>query len=353
MKRSITTHDIEATIIGGAILGGGGGGLVEPGRQAARLALEIGTPRLWSIDEFGGQDTIVTVGLVGAPAAPDAHVTGADLLRSLELLRNHLPGSDRIVAVHTNENGSETTINGWLQSAVTGLPVIDFACNGRAHPTSVMGAMGLHTIPDYKAIQAYAGGSGDKYIEGVVTGGMEVTSSLVRRASVEANGWVAVARHPVTVEYAEANGAPGAISVAMEVGRHHIEGGVTAVAESLGGRIIANGTVRDYTCVQSGGRDIGVVRLDDAEETILHFANEYMVLEHGGERIARFPELISTFDEDGVPVPSAVVHKGQNLTVMAAPVDGIPMSPTMFMPELYAPLEAQLGMEFAPATHSG
>lgn len=348
MKRELTVDDIEAAVIGGAILGGGGGGFLEPGREAAHAALAVGTPQLWTIDEFAPDDVVVTVGLVGAPAAPEAHVSGAHLLRAFELLRQNLPSHQRLVALHTNESGSETTINGWLQSALTGLPVVDFACNGRAHPTSVMGAMGLHLLEDYVSVQAFAGGRGEKYMEGVVSGGMEVTSSLVRRASVEANGWVGVARHPVTIEYAVANGAPGAISEAITIGRRHIEGGVQAVAEYLAGSIVAEGRVREYRCVQSGGRDIGAVVLDDAAGTTIHFANEYMVLERDGERVARFPELITTFDQDGTPVPSAAVEEGQFLSVLYAPIDRLPLAKTMFMPELYTPLEEALGIRFAP-----
>lgn len=348
MKRPLTTDDIEAAVIGGAVLGGGGGGFLEPGRRAARTALQVGTPQLWTADEFDPQDMVVTVGLVGAPAAPDAHVSAAHLLRAFELLRQSLPDKRRPVALHTNENGSETTINGWLQSALTGLPVVDLACNGRAHPTSVMGAMGLHRVEDYTSVQAFAGGRSEKYLEGVVSGNMEATSSLVRRASVDADGWVGVARNPVTVDYAVSNGAPGAISEAIEIGRRHLDGGIEAVAGYLGGQIVAQGKVREYRCVQSGGRDLGLVALDDAAATVIHFANEYMTLEQNGSRIARFPELITTFAADGTPVPSAAVKEGQELMVLHAPVDRLPLARTMFMPELYEPLEEALGFRFAP-----
>ena len=74
MKRTLTPDDIEAAVYGGAILGGGGGGFIEPGLRTARLALQVGSPQLWSVDEFDEDVLSATVALVGAPAAPNAPV---------------------------------------------------------------------------------------------------------------------------------------------------------------------------------------------------------------------------------------------------------------------------------------
>jgi DUF917 family protein len=350
MKRKLTSDDLQAAIRGGAILGGGGGGIVEAGERAARLALEVGAPELWSVDEFDDNASTATVALVGAPAAPHPCLRPAHLLRSLELLRRELPPGRDLVALHSNENGAETTVNGWFHAAVSGLPVIDLACNGRAHPTSVMGALGLHTEAGYRSVQAWAGGSTENYVEGVASGQIEKTSALVRRASVEAGGLVAVARNPVSVGYARQHGAPGAISHAIQLGRTHLEGGVPAVARLLDGRIVAEGTVRSYDCRQQEGLDVGQLQLDDAAGTQLRFINEYMLLSQRGERLASFPQLIMTFDEQGLPVVSARVKPGMRIAVLLAPASRLLLSRTMHMPELYRPLEASLGERFAPET---
>jgi hypothetical protein len=55
-----------------------------------------------------------------------------------------------------------------------------------------------------------------------------------------------------------------------------------------------------------------------------------------------------TFNEAGEPVVSAHVRKGMRLRVMWAPGARLLLSRTMFMPELYIPLEASLGEAFAP-----
>lgn len=348
MKRKLTIEDVQAAVLGGAILGGGGGGILEAGERAAKLALQVGTPELWTVDEFSPEDVSVTVALVGAPAAPNPLVQPRHLMRSLELLRRELPEGQRMVAMHSNENGAETTVNGWIHSALCGLPVIDLACNGRAHPTSVMGALGLHTEDDYVSIQGYAGGAPERYIEGTARGKLEATSAVVRRASIDAGGMVAVARNPVTVEYAMRHGAVGAISFAIALGKAYLKDGVRAVAAQLGGRVVTTGTVRKYSCEQREGLDVGRVELDDDGKTTLHFVNEYMVMEQHGQATATFPDLVMTFAEDGSPLVSARVKQGQRVQVLHAPASSLLLSRTMFMPELYQPLERAIGQSFAP-----
>ncbi|MGW8568106.1 S-methyl thiohydantoin desulfurase domain-containing protein [Isoptericola sp. NPDC055881] len=347
MKRVLTAADAQAAVYGGAILGGGGGGFVSRGLRTAELALQVGTAELWTADEFAPDALTATVALVGAPAAPDPQVLPTQLLRALELLRRDLPAP--VSALHTNENGAETSINGWFHAAMTGLPVIDLACNGRAHPSSQMGAMGLHVREGYRSVQGYAGGKPAAAVEGSVTGRLDATSNVVRRASVEANGWVGVARNPVEVGYAVHHGAPGAISFAIALGERYLADGVAGAADHLGGEVVVSGTVAEYACRQSEGLDVGVAVLDDAESTRLHFVNEYMTLDVGGHRRASFPDLITTFDSDGRPLASADVEVGMQVSVLVAPAQNLLLSPTMYMPELYAPLESLLGFPFAPA----
>ena len=74
-----------------------------------------------------------------------------------------------------------------------------------------------------------------------------------------------------------------------------------------------------------------------------------MLLEQQGRRVARFPDLVMTFSDEGRPVVSAHVREGASLRVLVAPRARLLLSRTMFMPELYRPLEQSLGEAFAPA----
>ncbi|MEK3851361.1 hypothetical protein BK143_03275 [Paenibacillus peoriae] len=334
---------VEYAVYGGAVLGGGGGGWVEEGLRIGKLALEAGQPLLVPIDSFADDDLFVTVAVVGAPAAPDKYVKPVHYVKALEMVSSM---TGKVVrALHTNENGGETTINGWFQSALTGLPVVDFACNGRAHPTGTMGSMNLTELPNYVSHQAAVGGSGEHYMEVGITGSLDHVASLVRKTSVEAGGLVAVARNPVTAAYAKANGAPGAISRAIAVGEamlaHQGEAAIAAVTAELGGKVIAAGEVTECRLETSGGFDAGVVRIADSGRTYeMTFWNEYMSLELDGERLATFPDLIMTLDMDtGRPVITAAVVQGQRLAIIAVRKEQLLLSTTMFNRKLLQPIE--------------
>ena len=100
---------------------------------------------------------VVTVTAIGAPASPNREIRPLDYVRALQLVAREL---DRpVVAVMTAQNGSSTTLNGWIQSAILGVQVLDAAGDVRAHPTGKLGAMGLTTRPGYETVQAVAGGN--------------------------------------------------------------------------------------------------------------------------------------------------------------------------------------------------
>ena len=59
-------------------------------------------------------------------------------------------------------SGTQSIANGWIAVVEKGLLAIDAGCNGRAYPTGVTGALGLHLKSGYKALQAAVGGVGEK-----------------------------------------------------------------------------------------------------------------------------------------------------------------------------------------------
>ncbi|MEK3911217.1 DUF917 family protein [Paenibacillus sp. FSL H7-0331] len=342
-KINVDEQMMEYAVYGGAVLGGGGGGWIEDGLQLGRLALEVGPLHLLTADEMDEDATLLTTSIVGAPAAKDKHVKPIHCLRAMELLGESF--KKPIDGIIVNENGANTTVNGWFQAAITGLPIIDLACNGRAHPTSIMGAMNLHELPEYISHQAAAGGRGNQYLEVSVSATIEQTSSLIRRVSVDAGGLVAVARNPVTVKYARANGAPGAISQAIELGEalltHKGESAIEAVCSKLGGRVVAVGEVSEFAITTDRGWDVGHVTIGDYELT---FWNEYMTLEQDGQRLATFPDLIMTLDaRTAHPVVSAAITKGQAVAVIHVPRGQLILSTTMSNPALLQPIEDVIG----------
>ncbi|BAS28150.1 DUF917 domain-containing protein [Limnochorda pilosa] len=349
----LTLESVHRAALGGAFLGGGGGGARASGLQLGEMALAVGEPRLVRLDELREDDLIVTVSAVGAPAARDQYVKPMDYVAAVRALNERLEG--RVAGLISSENGGLATLNGWFQSAVTGIPVVDATGNGRAHPTGVMGSMGLEAVADYRSIQAACGGNpatGHR-LSLVVEASLAVADRIVREASVEAGGMVAVARNPVRAAYVAENGAVGSVSQAMDLGAlieaHQSEGG-RAVAETLagelGGRILAERPVRGYHVETVGGYDVGRLAVGDIDLT---FWNEYMTAERGDERLATFPDLIATLDaETGTPLPSAEVADGQHVVVVAVPKGRMILGAGLRRPEALKPAEEVIQKPLAP-----
>lgn len=346
----LNSNMIEPLVIGGSILGGGGGGAIEEGLKLGKLAFDVGIPKIISIDDLNEDDLVVTVSAVGAPAAKNQFVLPMDYVDAIQLAGDMTKKSPK--ALITNENGGLATINGFFQSAITGIPIVDASCNGRAHPTGVMGSMSLNTVSGYTSVQAAVGGKpGTAYrISQVLEGDLESTSKLVRQMSVLAGGFVAVARNPVTKEYLKANGAINAISHAYEVGIAHTSGKsptekIKNVAESLRGSVLVQGTVKDLKFQTIDGFDLGNVVINDKEEDFeLTIWNEYITCENANKgRISTFPDLIMTFDTNtGMPITSAELAIGKELTVIHSDKKNLKLGSGMLLKSNYEVVEKVL-----------
>ncbi len=294
----IGPREMEAAILGGAVLGGGGGGSMEAGRALARAAADAGCPELVPVGALSPDALVATAALVGAPGDARARVETDDYVRACRLLAGMM--RQPIAGLVSCENGGTATANGWLQAVRLGVPVIDAPADGRAHPTSAMGALGLDREEGFESLQAAVGGCRDagRHIEMQVRSPLAVANSLVRAASEAAGGLVAVARNPVPASRLLEHAAIGAISRAIAIGaalERALPSGLAAVSDalgaSLGARLVGCGTLDRLERRCEGGFDVGYARVAGLELTIW---NEYMTLERDGSRIATFPDLIVT-----------------------------------------------------------
>jgi DUF917 family protein len=345
--RDLDLHAVDAAVAGGSVLAAGGGGWVKHGYLVGRTAVSYGTPRLAALDEIADDATIATVTAIGAPAARDWEMQPSDYVRALRLLMDGL--DETLTGTITAQNGSSTTCNGWVQSAVLGTLVIDAAGDGRAHPTGKMGSMGLAADPDHRTVQAAAGGNRaqGRYLELVTRGPVRHTAEVLRTAAVASGGFIAAARNPLPAAYVREHGAVGAISFALRLGEDILaaeaagaEAVVEAITTSLGGRILGRGAVRAKRLRTEGGFDIGGFHAGELE---LGFVNEYMTADSGGERLATFPDVITTLAAgDGRPVSIADVREGDEVAVLAVDKSLVPLGAGVREPSVYPEVEKML-----------
>ncbi len=143
--------------------------------------------------------------------------------------------------------------NAWLVAAALGLDYIDAAANGRGHPTVKMGGMGLASRPDLSITQIASSGSKAENNEFAIAaeGDIVRTSNVMRQAAVINGGLIYAARGPLTAGFIRENGAAGAITFQLDLGRAMLAASgadrVRATVEFLGGELLVEGEVTENT----------------------------------------------------------------------------------------------------------
>jgi uncharacterized protein len=350
--RELDLHAVEAAVAGGSVLAAGGGGWVDHGLLVGTTAVQYGTPRLATLDEVDPDAMVATVSAIGAPAAVGWEMRPGDYVRALQLLIEAVP--DPIIGTVTAQNGSSTTCNGWVASAVLGTLVIDAAGDGRAHPTGKMGSFGLAADDDYETVQAVAGGNRaeKRYLEVVTRGTVRQTANVLRTAADRSGGFISCARNPVPASFVAGHAAVGAISFALALGEAILavrDDGprrmIDVTAEHLGGTVIAEGPVRSRRLRTENAFDIGTVTVGELE---LGFVNEYMTAESGGERLATFPDVLTTLSvKTGTIISIADLREGDEVAVLHVPKANVPLGDGVREPSVYPEVEAMLGKPLA------
>jgi DUF917 family protein len=350
--RELDLHAVHAAVAGGSVLAAGGGGWVDHGLIVGTTAVSYGTPRLASLDEIDPAALLATVSAIGAPAAVGWEMRPGDYVRALQLLMEAVP--DPVLGTVTAQNGSSTTCNGWVASAVLGTLVIDAAGDGRAHPTGKMGSFGLAADDDYQTVQAVAGGNRaeNRYLEVVTRGTVRHTANVLRTAADMSGGFISAARNPLPASFVAEHAAVGAISFALELGEAILAAEpagprrmLDVMAEHLGASIIAEGAVRSRTLRTENAFDVGTIEVGDLE---LGFVNEYLTAESGGQRLATFPDVLTTLSTaTGRIISIADLREGDEVAVLHVPKANVPLGDGVREPSVYPEVEAMLGKPLA------
>jgi len=281
---------------------------------------------------------------------------GIDYIKAVELVQETL--GSKIAGLIIGQNGMSSTLNAWLPSAVLGTKVIDALGDLRAHPTADMGALGLSESPD-TMIQSAVGGnrSNNQYIELVVKGANSKISPILRKASDMSGGFIASCRNPIKASYVKNHAALGGISMAIKIGELIIEAEkkgskavIDAICKETDGVILAQGKVTKNSLKYTDEAfDIGIIEIGSQNnKTTIHVMNEHMAVDDAhGQRIATYPDVITTLDINGNPVSAGQVKVGMEIYVFHIPQTKIPLGSSVKDPSVYPYVEERLGVELA------
>jgi DUF917 family protein len=331
--RELTPADARNAVLGGGVLACGGGGWKHHGELMGSLATSLERPVLAGVDEVPDDTWVATVTAIGAPAAKDWEIRPVDYVHALqELIR---VAGVPIGAVMTAQNGYSTTVNGWIQSSVLGVKVLDTAGDVRAHPTGKLGGLGLGERPGYESVQVVSGGN--RALHGhflsVNRGALNTVDDVLRDISVRTGGFIASARNPVELGWVRATGAHGSISLALDLGAameaaraDGADAVVEAVRTHLHAEVVDEGRLRIGKRTRTlGGWDRGSFVV--GEHTV-PYLNEYMAVDHASGRVATYPDTIAIIDRatgEGLAVKDAG-RGGQDVVLLVAKAGVLPVS---------------------------
>ena len=324
---------LEAAIRGGLLLSAGGSGLASSARHRAlgEDALQRGTVKLVPIAELNAGDSILVSTAVGAPGATGARTEPKDAVDAAKLLISSSGCRAKGVIP-----GHVPGLYAWTIAAALGIPLVDAATNGRAHPTQKMGGMGLASQPETMLWQA---GSA-KDLQAVVHGNLIKTSNAMRAVAVQNGGLINAVRGPFDAGFVAQQGAPHAITFALELGEA-MKRGLAGAIEFLKGTVLAEGEVTENRVAYREGFDVGTLRVG---EVTLGVYNEFMSAEREGERLATFPDFLGSLDPaSGDPIAISALKPGTRVALVAAPRTRIPLGAGVFDRTVYAEVEAAMG----------
>jgi DUF917 family protein len=351
---------LRAIVYGGAFLGAGGGGSIAAGFAAGREALALGTPRIVPLTHLTPDATLVTVSAVGTARGTSAgQVDCRHFLRALALFGKLF--DRRVDGLIASEVGPLAVTYGWRESIVTGIPVIDAPCNGRAHPLFVMGSLGLHRAPRvHLPAVAVAGREGTaNFLELTIHANVTSAARIVRGEADRARTSFAVVRNPVSAGFVRRRGAVGALAHAFRLGcailesrGRPFEAHVSQLARTSGGHVLGTGTITATSLRDLKGFTLGRidVRCGARGRLSVPVCNEYMLVLRDGRPLAAFPDVIALIDrESGLPLASSEASSGRVVAIVVVPREKLILGAAMADLRLLQPIESLLKMKFPRA----
>jgi uncharacterized protein len=307
--------------MGAAVLSAGGGSFPYLEYLATRELLECRPPvDLMAPEALADDARVALVAMIGAPLPMfERFADPVQFARPVAVLAQHLGVT--FDAVMGYEIGSMNGLIPVMVASETRLPLIDADTLGRSFPEVQMSGFaiaGLDMAPmavsDIRAndlILAHAVSA--RWVEDLLRPIATACGSILAICGTHTGREIKQHAHLGT--YSRAIRIGTAIVDAQVAHRDPILALLTAER----GRSLVTGKVVDIDRRIEGGFVRGHARIDIAGggTAIVHFQNEYSVVEVGERRCAMVPDLIAVFDSDrGQPLGTEALRYGQHVTVV-------------------------------------
>jgi hypothetical protein len=251
-------------------------------------------------------------------------------LTAVKILQDYL--GEPFSAIVSGELGGASVAEAFYPAALLGLPVVDADPAGRAVPELQHSLFTVHDVPITP--QAVTNRFGDAALITRVANDSRA-EALLRALSLASRNLVWAADHPVRAQLLKDTIIPGAISLAMHVGRAAREAaaGATAgttdlaqaIARSAGGSVLFRGAIESSSWEDEGGFTLGEFTIAGegawaGSDYRIWYKNENLVAWRDGEPQITCPDLICVIDDDAkAPLTNPNQRLGMCVSVVGVP----------------------------------
>lgn len=314
--------DVDAFLVGLALLGSGGGG--DPAIFAPMLRRALVRTEVVLLEPADlGEAPVVAVGMLGGTRVLTEKLpSGAEIAHAVDALTRWTG-----VAPHALMPYEAAGVNGVLgvtTACSTGLPLVDADLMGRAMPRLDL----LTRAADGGPLTPYAmaePGGGTVLVDDVDPAALE---RVARAFVAQGGGWAGSAVGPVPASTVVRDSCLGTLARALRLGRAHAalprKPTSAQVGDALGGRVLAVGRVVEIARQASAtfGR-AGIAIVDEGGGVLrVEAENEYLLALLDGEPVASCPDLLCVLDRrTAAPIAVDALRVGDDVTVvvLAAP----------------------------------
>jgi len=322
--------------MGAAVLSAGGGSYPYLEYLGLRELFADHSPvDLVPAETLADEARVSLVCMVGAPLPMfERFVDPAHFARPVDVLARHL--GVEFDAVMGYEIGSMNGLIPVMVAAATGLPLVDADTMGRSFPEVQMSGFAIAGL-DMAPIAVSDIRGNDLILARAESGAW--AEELLRPIATACGSIVAIAGAHTGREIKE-HAYLGTYSRAIRIGRAIMDAQaqhrdpMAALLAAEPGRVLATGKIVDVERRTEAGFVRGRAKIDLAGGgvALVHFQNEYSVVEMGGQRRAMVPDLIAVFDSDrSEPLGTEALRYGQHVSVVR-----LPPVPRLVTPEALA-----------------
>ncbi|MEA2229575.1 MAG: uncharacterized protein QOF29_403 [bacterium] len=325
----LDASNLPALARGCAVLGAGGGGDPALGLTMALHAVaEHGPVTVIDAAELPDEALVMPCGLLGSPTIAEERIWSGEEGRLLAAVAQRLRG-EPVGALMAYEIGG---VNGLLPvawAARMGVALVDADGRGRAFPELPQQAMHLAGIAASPVV--LADGHGTTLV--VDEADDARAERLARSAAAALGGVCAVALCCMTAAQVRTAAILGSVSGAAALGEAlgaaRPGRRLDALLDALGAVVLLRGRVLDVERRTGDGFARGSATVDGTggaagRRLRVELQNEFLLALEDGQVRAAAPDLIALLGADGgEPIGTEELHRGQRVTVIAAPAPAV------------------------------